>query len=276
MKTWLVFIITLCLVILTSQFALADDEPGKASVSQLQPRSARTENVANHTEAWDVVVLKNGNRIEGLIIEEDENKAVVERPSARKDRFYTAAVSKNDIAEILRLAPELRTSLRKQRTQPADQARHVALTQAARRRHPSPRPIETRGYLRTGRARQSSSRAAMAAVGGVNPVARSAGAFGGGGRGGLGGGGLGGFGGGGLGGFGGGGLGGGGLGGVGGGGLGGGGLGGGGRGGMGGGMGGGGVTFSNIMQLFTPVNHALVGEVEPVIGLTGQINAVAR
>jgi len=38
---------------------------------------------------------------------------------------------------------------------------------------------------------------------------------------------------------------------------------------MGGGMGGG--TFSNIMQLFMPVNHALVGEVEPVIGLTGQI-----
>jgi hypothetical protein len=41
-------------------------------------------------------------------------------------------------------------------------------------------------------------------------------------------------------------------------------------GGMMGGMGGM-AQFQNIMQLFQPVNHALVGEVEPVIGLTGQI-----
>jgi len=41
---------------------------------------------------------------------------------------------------------------------------------------------------------------------------------------------------------------------------------------MGGGMGGGGgMTFSNIMELFMSVDHYLVGEVEPVIGLSGQL-----
>jgi len=37
-----------------------------------------------------------------------------------------------------------------------------------------------------------------------------------------------------------------------------------------GGYGAAGAPFSNIMQLFVPVNHALVGETEPVIGLGGR------
>ncbi len=49
-----------------------------------------------------------------------------------------------------------------------------------------------------------------------------------------------------------------------------GGMGGQGVGGMGyGGMGAGGAGFTNITQLFMPVDHALVGELEPVIGLGG-------
>ena len=38
----------------------------------------------------------------------------------------------------------------------------------------------------------------------------------------------------------------------------------------------GGVPFTNIMQLFVPVDHALVGETEPVIGLGGRTAASAN
>jgi type II secretory pathway component GspD/PulD (secretin)/tetratricopeptide (TPR) repeat protein len=177
-------------------------------------------------------------------------------------------------------------------------------------RHETFEQLETRYYLLQNAGGESLPKVAMATYGGMQGGGMGGGMGGyGGGMGGYGGG-MGGYGGGmgggmgGMGGYGGGGYGGGTYGGggsygggggtYGGGGMGGygggmggygGGMGGygGGMGGMGGGMGGygggmggmggGGGTFSNIMQLFQNVDHQLVGEVEPVIGLSGQLGA---
>ena len=76
MTRTLISIVTLCAMVVVSQFALADAQPAE---TREDPASSAVE--------WDVVVLKSGGRIEGLIVKEDEKQAVVERPSAVQDRY---------------------------------------------------------------------------------------------------------------------------------------------------------------------------------------------
>jgi hypothetical protein len=236
MKKALLFITTLCCVALASPFVFAAND-------------AATVN--------DVILLKNGNRIEGLIARETDNEIALERPSAQKNRFYTVRISKKEISEIQQMPVEVRQAVQEQRRK-AKAAELAKRQAAASQAKPvaAVRPVETHhrpfGRIETRAAAPASSRAIGGGYG-------SGGAGGGYGTGGYGGGGFG------AGGYGGGGFGAGQQGGAYGGGFGG--------GGYGGGYGGGGgsVTFSNIMQLFVPVNHALVGEVEPVIGLQAQM-----
>jgi hypothetical protein len=230
-------------MVFVSQFALVDAQPAETR-----------EDPASSPAEWDVVVLKSGGRIEGLIVKEDGKQAVVERPSAAKDRFYTASINKKDVAKIMRMPAKVRTARQERRSErinrelAARQERDAALAEAQEKALASPAPTESRGYVpdETDDAFGAGGGDYGAYGGGMGGMGGYGGMMGGGMRGGMGGmgGGMGGMGGG---------------------------MGGmrGGMGGMGGGMGNG--MFINIMQLFMPVNHALVGEVEPVIGLTGQI-----
>jgi len=223
MKTLLMLTVTVCSLILVPPLVLA---------KEVQPEAPTVGNLQKSPAEWDVVVLKNGNRIEGLIVEETENRTVLDCPSVRKNRFYSAKISGDDIVRILRLSSRQREATRQQRLAQENTQRAAQAATATRPQLSAPTNVPK-------------------AVPGTAGAAPS---FGGG----FGGGGM-------AGGYGAGAMGG--MGGMGGG------M--GGMGGMGGGMGGmggmgGGVTFSNIMQLFVPVNHALVGEVQPVIGLSGR------
>jgi len=267
MRRILMSMVTLCSMVLVWQFVLA--EPAETQVNQQQRADARPESVAKSADAFDVVMLKNGNRIEGLIVNEDDSRIVVKRSSGTNKQFYSAAINKNDIAGIQRLPTRVRASLQKREAERASQelaarqANETAMEQARAKQQSL--PVETRGYLPANRAGQPidvGDRLGVVGYGGYGGMGGMGGMRGGGMMGGYGGmmGGMGGMGGmrggmmGGMGGMRGGMMG----------------------GGMMGGMMGGGPVFSNIMQLFMPVNHALVGEVEPVIGLTGQIGQNQR
>ena len=263
MKTVRMTIATVCLLILFSPFVFADEEPERHSSGQLRAASAGAEaRFESAPGEWDVIVLKNGKRIQGLIVKEDEDKAVLERRSAAGNRFYTAGISKTDIARIFRLAPEVRES-RQQEIQAQETAEAGVTSQPKLNAAAQPSPQRARAG-RTGAEAASvaapQARATRAMYGGGPYSAGFGGGYGAGGYGaggyGAGGYGAGGYG---AGGFGGGAYGAGGYG-----------------GGYGGGFGGGMVIFSNILQLCQPVDHALVGEVEPVIGLSGQRTNAAQ
>ena len=59
----------------------------------------------------DVVVLQNGVRFEGLIIEEDEKKLRLARYSGSTVAPHALGLYKSDIARIIRIGPALRSSL---------------------------------------------------------------------------------------------------------------------------------------------------------------------
>jgi hypothetical protein len=263
-------IATVCVAALISPFVFADEGLSLKLAPESRLAAPRVRGRA-HTEAdetpvdssdrWDVIVLKNGNRIEGWIVKEDDEKALLERHSSGRNRFYTAGISKTQIARIIRLAPEVREAQRQQR-----RAEKAAEAQAASQPRPNvaaqaqpQRAMGPRGNVSAARAAAlaGATRASYGATpystglgGGYGATGYGAAGYGGAGYG-AGGYGAGGYG---AGGFGGGAYGAGGYG-----------------GGYGGGFGGGGaVIFSNILQLCQPVDHRLVGEVEPVIGLGGQ------
>jgi hypothetical protein len=255
---------TVCSLILVLPLAFADEASDRYRSDQPQARSAGAEAGAESSPStWDVVVLKNGNRIEGWVVKEDDEKALLERRSAGGDRFYTAGISKTQIARIVRLAPEVREAQR-QRRRAQEAAEAQAASQPRRNVAAQSRPqraMEHRANLVSAARAAALAGATRASYGGMPYSSGFGGGYGatagygssgygaaGYGAGGYGAGGYG------AGGFGGGAYGAGGYG-----------------GGYGGGFGGGGaVIFSNILQLCQPVDHRLVGEVEPVIGLGGQ------
>jgi hypothetical protein len=243
MKALLILTIVVCPLMVSSPAVLARD-------AQLDtPTEKKT---GSPPAEWDVIVLKNGNCIKGLIVDENEDRTVVDCPSILENRFYKAKISNDAIATVLRLTERQREAVRQQR-QAREKAERAAQAHVTMRPQ-SPTPINTPMVVpRAAGAAASSGGARSVGIGGGLSGGFSGGAYSRAGMGaaGMGGGGFGGVAGGGFGGMGPG-------------------MGGGGYGGMGGGMMGGGVIFTNIMQLFVPVNHALVGEVEPVIGLTGQ------
>jgi len=264
-------IATVCVAALISPFVFADEGLSQKLAPQLRLAApdvrepvhiGAEETPADPSEKWDVIVLKNGNRIEGWILKEDDDKTLLERRSSRGDRFYTAGISKTQIARIVRLAPEAREAQQQERrtddvvqAQAPSQPRPNVATQS-----PTQRAMAPRGNL-VNAAHVGALAGAARGIYGATPYSTGFGpgygatgygaaAYGGAGYGagayGAGGYGAGGFGGGayGAGGYG---------------------------GGYGGGFGGGGpFIFTNILQLCQPVNHRLVGEVEPVIGLAGQ------
>jgi len=245
MRTLLILTMTVCSLMLHAPAVLA---------REAQLDAPKEETLGNTPVEWDVIVLKNGNRIKGLIVDENENETVVDCPSVQKNRFYTAGINKNNIATILRLTSQQRESVRQKR-EALNQAERTTQTDSTSRL-PSSAPTNTPVVVpRAAGAIPSTGGARAAGLGGGLGGGFSGSTYG---RAGIGGAGMGGVGAAGMGG----------------------GFGGmpGGMGGMGGGFGGmgGAVIFSNIMQLFVPVNHALVGEVEPVIGLSGQTFGTQR
>jgi|GEM_PF-2163695 len=251
-----------CMGALISPFVFADEASDRYPSGQTEASSKRAEAGSESTRAkWDIIVLKNGNRIEGWIVKEDDEKALLERRSSGGDRLYTAGISKTQIARIIRLAPEARKAQRQQRraeraakAQAASQPRRNVAAQSRPQR-----AMEQRANL-VSAARAAAIAGATRAGYGAAPYSTGLG----GGYGATAGYGSSGYG---AAGYGAGGYG---AGGYGAGGFGGGAYGAGGYGGGGFGGGGGAVIFSNILQLCQPVNHRLVGEVEPVIGLGGQ------
>ncbi len=63
------------------------------------------------TREADVVVLQNGVRFEGLILEEDDKKLKLARYSGSTVAPHALGLYKSDIAKIIRIGPALRASL---------------------------------------------------------------------------------------------------------------------------------------------------------------------
>jgi hypothetical protein len=63
------------------------------------------------THETDVIVLKNGVRFEGLILEENDKKVTLARYSGNTVAPHTVGLYKSDIASIARIEPERRASL---------------------------------------------------------------------------------------------------------------------------------------------------------------------
>jgi hypothetical protein len=88
----------------------ADDERYGESWSH-QPAQKWTPRKREPTGEADVVILENGVRFEGLILEEDEKKVRLARYSGSTVAPHTLGLYKSDIARIIRIGPALRSSL---------------------------------------------------------------------------------------------------------------------------------------------------------------------
>ena len=209
--------------------------------------------------AADSVVLKRGKTLDNIIVVDRKDDSVTIK--ALYDRkgiasTYRRTISGDKVAAVHVSPDSERAEIRagwKRRIAEADASRAETQRAVASAR-PAPQPATQRvrakavrpRYPLVGKAPAQFSAGGMAATGGMMSGGFRGSAYGtasGGARGGFGGGA-------------------GGMGGMGGG-MGG--MGGGMRGGMGGGGFGGAVVFQNISQLFGTINHALVGEPEPVI-----------
>ncbi len=111
----------LCLTIWTMLSALADDEAGSSSrrtedefvTRPAGDRAARSPRIREYeaTGRNDVLILKNGNRFEGLILDESVTQINFARYSSRVVSPHTLRISKGDIVGIERVRPEWRASL---------------------------------------------------------------------------------------------------------------------------------------------------------------------
>jgi hypothetical protein len=76
-----------------------------------RPEQKWNRNKPDTTRDADVVVLNNGVRFEGLIIEEDDTKIRLARYSGNTVAPHALGLYKSDIAKIIRIGPATRRSL---------------------------------------------------------------------------------------------------------------------------------------------------------------------
>lgn len=119
-----------------SQSSRTEDESGSKPLDDTaagQPRMWESE----ATGRMDVLVLKNGNRFEGLILGETATQITLARYSSRVASPHTLRISKSDVVGIERVRPERRASLEAQvrelldNTQLARQQAEIARWQEA-------------------------------------------------------------------------------------------------------------------------------------------------
>lgn len=199
MKRLIVPAAVFCLVICGIQSVWAEDDAAPLSpriedtfVAEPPGDTAAKPPGIKESEAtgrMDVLVLKNGNRFEGLILGETATQITLARYSGRVASPHTLRVSKSDVAGIERVRPERRASLegevrrlldnthlaRRQgeiaRRQEAETARRQRLVEAAReqqkaveaarRQTPSMRTQNSAALSRSQTSRTAAARTAL-------------------------------------------------------------------------------------------------------------------
>lgn len=136
-----VFCLTICVILSASA---EDEAPQSSPVIEdefvAKPRggkAGRTPRIreSEATGRTDVLVLKNGNRFEGLILDETTAQITFARYSSRVASPHALRVSKSDIAGIERVRPERRAALEAEVRELLDNTRVARQQAEIKRRH---------------------------------------------------------------------------------------------------------------------------------------------
>ena len=139
-----------CLLICGIRSASAEDDAAPPA-----PRIKESE----ATGRMDVLVLKNGNRFEGLILGETATQITLARYSGSVASPHTLRVSKNDVAGIERVKPERRASLETEVRRLLDDT-HLARRQGEKARWQEAETARRQRLVETARTQQKAIEAA--------------------------------------------------------------------------------------------------------------------